>query len=544
VAVALACALFAFLYRFNALGGANGGFDDEEFATLTRVDLLLAGEQPLRDFADGELRAVWPSLTFELPTAAQRLFGATLLTHAWFTFGVLALCAAAVFLLARTVSRSWLASLLATGMVITSGVKAYNYPKVVVLVVAAVILRSLAAGATPTRLAVAAFWTVAAGLFRHDYAVYVAVGVVACLALAPAGRHRGRGLVRGLAIYVACGAALALPSLLWVARYEGLVRYAGTLLDYVTAEGRRLEEWPVLDPASPLSTDSLIALNYYLFWALPLAGVVVLAGCWRRSAASSPEGARHIRLGVALVCVVLLVDYFFLRANLQGRFGDASAAVAVLGAWLAGAALLFGRPIERWLGFTAAVVVLAVMLVAFVRVNSLRHELETGGLTVSPAAAGQRFTQVSDTLRELPPTTWQDRPTEGALAIARYLAVCTRPTDRVLMGIYEDAIPYYARRLFAGGQPFFAFGFFRSERAQRQTLERLQRQSVPVVVTAADYEREIAANYPLVAAYIAEHYREVGLVRAEGAPYARVFVESSRAVSGVDAVLGYPCFAS
>ena len=57
VVAALLIAALAFLYRFNALGGALGGFDNDEFATLTRVDLVLAGQQPLRDFADGELRA-------------------------------------------------------------------------------------------------------------------------------------------------------------------------------------------------------------------------------------------------------------------------------------------------------------------------------------------------------------------------------------------------------------------------------------------------------------------------------------------------------
>src|SRR4029434_7940258 len=65
VLIALLLASFAFLYRFNALGGALGGFDNDEFQMLTRVDLILAGEQPLRDFADGEMRGVWPSLSYE-----------------------------------------------------------------------------------------------------------------------------------------------------------------------------------------------------------------------------------------------------------------------------------------------------------------------------------------------------------------------------------------------------------------------------------------------------------------------------------------------
>ena len=106
VLLALLLASFAFLYRFNALGGALGGFDNDEFQMLTRVDLLLAGEQPLRDFADGELRAVWPSLSYEVPALVQRVWGRNLLVHAYLTLGALALCAGIVFVFARHLSRS------------------------------------------------------------------------------------------------------------------------------------------------------------------------------------------------------------------------------------------------------------------------------------------------------------------------------------------------------------------------------------------------------------------------------------------------------
>src|SRR5258705_5442817 len=108
-----AIAVVAFLIRFDAMGGALAGFDDEDFRKLARVDLVLAGERPLRDFTDGELRGVWPSLADEYPALAQRLWGRNLLTHAALTCGTLAFFAALVFLLARHLARSWLVALLA-----------------------------------------------------------------------------------------------------------------------------------------------------------------------------------------------------------------------------------------------------------------------------------------------------------------------------------------------------------------------------------------------------------------------------------------------
>src|SRR5688572_25563737 len=94
VGVALALGVLAFVFRFNALGGALGGFDDDEFYSLSRANMLLHGEQPLRDWSDTELRGVWPALSFELPALVQRVGGDNLFAYACFVVGALALAAA------------------------------------------------------------------------------------------------------------------------------------------------------------------------------------------------------------------------------------------------------------------------------------------------------------------------------------------------------------------------------------------------------------------------------------------------------------------
>ena len=88
VIAVVAVLLFAwvFLYRFNTLGGALGGFDNDHFLYMTIAKQVQAGEQPLRDFMDG-VHGARPSLTYEFSAAAQRLFGNNLRSEAWLTVG-------------------------------------------------------------------------------------------------------------------------------------------------------------------------------------------------------------------------------------------------------------------------------------------------------------------------------------------------------------------------------------------------------------------------------------------------------------------------
>jgi hypothetical protein len=61
---------WVFLYRFNTLGGAFGGFDNDHFLYFALAKQVQAGDQPLRDFQDA-MHGAWPSLTYEFSAAAQ-----------------------------------------------------------------------------------------------------------------------------------------------------------------------------------------------------------------------------------------------------------------------------------------------------------------------------------------------------------------------------------------------------------------------------------------------------------------------------------------
>ena len=102
----------AFLYRFNTLGGALGGFDNDHFTRLARADALLQGQQPLRDFVDAELRGAWPALTYQSSAWAQEIGGRTLLPEAYLMASLLTIAHVIVFLLALDLSKRWAIALL------------------------------------------------------------------------------------------------------------------------------------------------------------------------------------------------------------------------------------------------------------------------------------------------------------------------------------------------------------------------------------------------------------------------------------------------
>ena len=82
----------AFFYRFNTLGGALGGFTNDEFGYLARGRQIQSGELPFRDFNDPG----W-ILTDTLSGLAQWLGGYNLRSEALLTVGMLSLGAALTF---------------------------------------------------------------------------------------------------------------------------------------------------------------------------------------------------------------------------------------------------------------------------------------------------------------------------------------------------------------------------------------------------------------------------------------------------------------
>jgi hypothetical protein len=164
-------------------------------------------------------------------------------------------------------------------------------------------------------LAVAAAVTAAAALFRHDYAVYIAGGMVAALVVRDAGRWAVAARTVGL--YSALTALCLLPSALWVQTYEGIPAYVRNTLESVAVESARTElRLPQFDLSAPFAGDGLLLLTYYAFWAVPIVAAITLIGRVAASPASRLTPAERATAAGLLVMTVL-VNTYFLRANLE-----------------------------------------------------------------------------------------------------------------------------------------------------------------------------------------------------------------------------------
>jgi len=118
-----------------------------------------------------------------------------------------------------------------------------------------------------------------------------------------------------------------------------------------------------------------------------------------------------------------------------------------------------------------------------------------------------------------------------------YLRECTRPTDHVLVtGDNPLHVSYFSQRPIAGGHINWHRRWLADPVHERRSLQWLQRQNVPVVVSLGAPVMADFAAYPTIAAYLREWYREVE--DTEG----RLLVDTRRQVTGRFPLTGYPCF--
>ena len=110
--------------------------------------------------------------------------------------------------------------MLAAAVTIVMSPKLYNYPKVLMLALGVWALAGAIVSPSLLRLGALAVVTVAAALFRHDFALYIGAAAVAAFIARDAGEWKAAA--RTVGIYAALTLALALPSIVWVQVYEGI----------------------------------------------------------------------------------------------------------------------------------------------------------------------------------------------------------------------------------------------------------------------------------------------------------------------------------
>lgn len=527
---------WTFLYRFNTLGGALGGFDNDHFVLFMLAKQVEAGEQPLRDFVDA-MYGARPSLAYELSAASQRYLGDNLRSEAWLTVSGVALGATLAFVAGSRVA-PWPWALATALLSVLLAPKLYGYPKVLITAIASLIIigarpvvrEGLVASGPLTwgRVAAMSVVTVAAFLYRHDFVVYCAAGFMTLIVLAPAARWQDRA-VRAAA-YIALAAVLVAPSLWWIERYGGIAEYVRNSRELSREEYERTRTgWPRIVVSGVPSPSALLereenaeAWIYYVFLIVPVVGMGIAASKLRvhgtRPRTGSGEGMRAESDGVAAGAVAALsamtavLWYFALRGNLEARFGDMGAPVAVLAAYLLATATSASRPWPRRLATgVPALALLAVTIACIWSLNGVMHELWTARL-LEPRLVFARTRDVSRELAGMPRALRESQAADRMQAAA-YLHQCTQPTDRVIAVGYYPEVLAFAERLFAGGRVTFVVGHYANERYARESLAKLESQSVPIVLGGREVDY---SEFQWLGDYLHARYDEVGAVSTNG----------------------------
>jgi hypothetical protein len=557
VSALLAAALFAFsfIFRFNDPGGSFAGLTDDHFFYAVRGWQILFGDLPVRDFVDHGA-----PLHYYVAAAVQAIGGRGTLSELVFCALALSAGAAATCLLAARASGSLAVGALAGLAQILLEPRFYNYPKIVVYAAAIPALWAFADRPTAFRRFLVAAVIAVGFLFRHDHGVFVTGSMAVLVALLRGIPWRQR--LRHIAVCGALALALLAPYLVFVQVNGGLAPYLSQAFAWAAHDRQRAGvEWPSLwgesvgDAQSAgvvaLLRENRVAWLYYVELAIPLLALVVLASTPGVARSGWPQAQAKIG---AVAVLGMLLNAGFLRSPLEARLADPSVPHLVALAWLCGLTgrLLFRRePFWRWpprrMAAVAGLLLLAVAMAGVVGVTltaGLGARLRNAALTEGIDLAQVRAERVREALGATwPLEAWVSREQPGVLRLTYYLRDCTSPGDRVLVQDYLPQVIALAQRGFAGGHADLRPGFFETPEAQRLVIERLRRQSVPVVVLGgADDYGAFRFSFPIVAAYLDERYEVIGDRALDDRFAVTVLASRSAAPTGRYAPLDLPCF--
>ena len=552
---------YAWFYRFNDPGGSFAYLTDDHFFYVVRGWQILFGDLPVRDFVDHGA-----PLYYYVAAAVQQLFGRGTLSEIAFSVTVLAGCAVGVFLLARRATSSMLLGAVAAAVFIILEPRFYNYPKILVYVAAIPILWSFADRPGFGRTAALAVVAVLGFLFRHDHGVFVSLAFAALLVLLRQLSWWAR--IRHALVYGGLVLVLLAPYLFFIQTHGGLSLYFTTALAWAERDRGRAEVvWPGLfdlegeeeervaadaGPVERLAAGvraNRVAWFYYSEIALPIVALAALALASPRAQPSWPHAGAKIG---AVAILGLALDAGFLRAPLEARLADPAVPIVILLAWLPVG--IFGmlrdglrpRPAARAVGvyLTSAFGVVLLAVMTYCMVPGLRDRIEAANLERDFSHARDRaelmWTQIGESF---PVTIPEEAPAERLLTLSVYLRECTAPTDRILVQHYTPQVVALAERGFAGGHADLRPGFFKTEAMQRLTVERLQRQSVPIaLVGTGDAMGGFRDSFPIVSQYLDANYRVAGERTFDGRFDFRLLVRRDARPVREFAPLGWPCF--
>jgi hypothetical protein len=551
VVVAAAIGTIAWLYRFNEPAGSYAGLADDHFFYVVRGWQILFGELPTRDFIDPGA-----PLTFVIAAATQWFGGRGTLSEMQFCVSVLSVGAALTFALASHASRSVVLGAVAALLQVVLLPRLYNYPKILVYAAAIPLLWALATKSTAWRRFALAVVTAVAFLLRYDHGVFVALATAVLYVLMTDVPWRVR--VRHALVYGGLVLVLLAPYLVYVQMNGGLGFQFETANSWSQRDRARAPlVWPAFgsdaetvnaDSRQPLTYLERLALQnrvpsiFYLWVLLPLVCLGIL---WRAPHAFRPDWPRA-RVKVAVVAILaIMLNVGFLRGNLSARFADVSVPQVILLAWLIAACVAISRT-GRWDGQaqvgTAARVLLPVMAISPVLILggmiAISHRDRDVILSTTETRAVIRKFRHTWPLEQ-----WGGQGAPGPIRVAQYLESCTRPGDHVFVTPYLPQVVALSGRPFAGGHGDLRPDFFNTDAQQRLTIDRLRRQSVPVVIMPprAEYAG-FQQSFPLLDAYMQSRFRSWGALDLGDGTSLELLVDKARPETGRFELFDWPCF--
>ena len=181
---------------------------------------------------------------------------------------------------------------------------------------------------------------------------------------------------------------------------------------------------------------------------------------------------------------------------------------------------------------------LAVIWLLTLDAAGLGRSLSVTGIQGGPAGVVEVLDEATRRFRSRPIDTWDFEDALGALT--RYALECTLPSDRLLVTWFAPQVFFYAERPFAGGQVYLHPGWHASDADQRVTVERLERQRVPILRTNTTEPERFAQSFPIVHDYVMRHY-ETTMPAVSTGPFS-VLVDPRIGPTGVHDPTGLPCY--
>jgi len=282
--VAVALVALTMAYRVLAMGGSLGGFENDQFVTLSQAQQMAMGDWPVRDFV-----SLGKPLTILLSALGQVALGPTLFAEALLTTAIIGVCGAIMFLLAWRASGSIPIALAVALVQIAMAPRFYNFSKLLAYAIAIPAFWAYIDTPDRRRLFLMAVAGVVAFLLRHDHGVYV--GLTAILTVAVVWHADLRRGAREVALLGVMALTLVVPYLLYVQLHYGLVLYFDSFVRYArqTAERTSGEELR-------MSFDSKQPLVLHL--ASPRLQPHIHVR-WREGAAAQQRADREQALGLA-----------------------------------------------------------------------------------------------------------------------------------------------------------------------------------------------------------------------------------------------------